>query len=262
MVAVGVQLKEDTLNEENVKFDQVRLSKPVFLNSVPKCGSHLLRNSVRMFVPVDQQYYIQFVQHQMLERHIAAFADPRNYLSWGHLIFTDRTAVAVGHVNHLLLVRDPHDWVMARARFFMSEEFKGLDLLKEGTLNVDSLLNMMIFGLPERAAPLATTFVYNAVAWIGSGAHLVRYEDLVAALKDLESKAAEAYFRALLNACGIELPEDWRERVRIGSDRKQSGTARENLTGVSVEFPKALPDAQKAMVEMVAPGLRQILGYQ
>ena len=27
----------------------------VFLNSVPKCGSHLLRNIIRMFVPVDQQ---------------------------------------------------------------------------------------------------------------------------------------------------------------------------------------------------------------
>ncbi|MEO7602849.1 MAG: hypothetical protein ABIS39_06255 [Sphingomicrobium sp.] len=262
MVAVGVQLKKDTLNEENAKFSQAPLGRPVFLNSVPKCGSHLLRNIVRMFVPVDQHYDIQFVQHQMLERHLAAFADPRNYLSWGHLIFTDRTAVAVGNLHHLLLVRDPYDWVMARARFFLSEEFKGLDLLKEGTLTIDALLNMMIFGLPERAAPLATTFVYNAVGWIGSGAYLVRYEELVAALLDLEDKKSEAYFRSLLETCGIDLPDDWRERVRIGSDRKQSGTARENLTGVSVEFPKVLPNAQKAMVDMVAPGLRHILGYK
>lgn len=261
MPAVGVQLMKDTLNEENAKFAQVPLSQPVFLNSVPKCGSHLLRNVVRMFVPVDRQYDIQFVQHQMLQRHLEAFADPRNYLSWGHLIMTDKTAVAVGGVRHILLVRDPYDWVMARARFFLSEEFRGLDLLKEGTLTIDVLLNMMIFGIAEKAAPLATTFVYNAVAWLGSGAHLVRYEDLVAALKDLESAKSEAYFRELLNACGIALPDDWRERVRIGSDRKQSGTARENLTGVEVEFPKVLPDPQKAMVDMVAPGLRGILGY-
>lgn len=261
MTAVGVQLKPDTLNEENARFAQVPLSRPLFLNSVPKCGSHLLRNIVRMFVPVDRQYDVQFVQHQMLQRHLAAFADPRNLLSWGHLIMTDKTAVAVGHVRHLLLVRDPYDWVMARARFFISEEFKGYDLLKEGSLTVDVLLNMMIFGIAEKAAPLATTFVYNAVGWIGSGAHLVRYEDIIAALKDLESDASETYFRELLEACGIDLPDDWRERVRIGSDRKQSGTARENLTGVDVEFPKVLPDAQKAMVEMVAPGLRGILGY-
>jgi hypothetical protein len=255
MTAIGVQLQKDTLNEENARFAQAPLRQPVFLNSVPKCGSHLLRNIVRMFVPVDQQYDVQFVQHQMLQRHLAAFADPRMFLSWGHLIMTDKTAVAVGRVRHLLLVRDPYDWVMARARFFLSDEFKGHDLLKEGTLTVDILLNMMIFGIAEKAAPLATTFVYNAVAWLGSGVHLVRYEDIIAALKDLDGDEAEAYFRGLLDACGIALPDDWRERVRIGSDR-------ENLTGVEVEFPKVLPETQKAMVDMVAPGLRHILGYE
>jgi hypothetical protein len=262
MPAVGVQLKPDNLNEKNREFDQRPLAAPVFLNSVPKCGSHLLRNIVRMFVPVEQQYDVQFVQHQLLQQHLQAFADPRNLLSWGHLIFTDRTAVAVGHVKHILLVRDPYDWVMARARFFLSDEFRGYDLLKEGTLSVEALLNMMIFGIAEKAAPLATTFIYNALAWIGPGVHLVRYEELVGAVKSIETDESEAYFRALLGACGIELQHDWRERVRIGSDRKQSGTARENLTGVEVEFPKELPQLQKEMVELAAPGLRRLLGYK
>jgi hypothetical protein len=79
MTAIGVQLQKDTLNEENARFAQAPLRQPVFLNSVPKCGSHLLRNIVRMFVPVDQQYDVQFVQHQMLQRHLAAFADPRMF---------------------------------------------------------------------------------------------------------------------------------------------------------------------------------------
>jgi hypothetical protein len=29
-----------------------------------------------------------------------------------------------------------------------------------------------------------------------------------------------------------------------------------------VEFPAELPDMQKKMVEMVAPGLRELLGYR
>ena len=61
---VGVRLKPDTLDEENLKFEQRRLPHPLFLNSVPKCGSHLLRNIIRMFVPVDQHYNAQFIQHQ------------------------------------------------------------------------------------------------------------------------------------------------------------------------------------------------------
>lgn len=260
--AVGIRLKPDTLDEENAKFEQRPLRHSLFLNSVPKCGSHLLRNIIRMFVPVDQHYKAQFVQHQILDQHLMAFGDPRHLLSWGHLMFTDRTAVAVGSTRQIVLVRDPNSWVMARARFFLSDEFGGFAMLKDGTLTVDALMNMMIFGVHEKAAPLAATFIYNAVAWLGTGAHLIRYEDLVAAVKNLESESADQYFASLLDACGIDRPDDWQERVGIGSDRKQSGTARENLHGVEVEFPSELPDLQKRMVEMVAPGMRQLLGYE
>jgi hypothetical protein len=262
MKTIKVGLKPDTLDEENRKFDQRPLQHPLFLNSVPKCGSHLLRNIVRMFVPVEQQYNVQFIQHQILHEHLGAFADPRNFLSWGHLMFNDATAVAVGNTRHLLLVRDPYDWVLARARFFISDEFKGFELLKEGTLSVEAILNMMILGIHEKAPPLAALFTYNAVAWLGTGAHLVRYEDLVSALKDLDGDQGDRFFAQLFDACGIERPDDWRERVRIGSDRKQSGTARENLTGIGVELPPKLPDLQKRMVDFAGPGLRTILGYE
>lgn len=262
MKSVRINLKPDTLDEENRKFEQRPLERPLFLNSVPKCGSHLMRNIIRMFVPVEQHYRADFIQHQILQQHLAAFADPRNLLSWGHLLFTDTTAVATGNARQVLLVRDPYDWVIARARFFLSEEFQGMGLLKEGTLSVEAILNMMIFGIHEKAPPLAATFVYNAAAWLGTGVYLVRYEDLVAAVSDLDSEASEQFFSKLFEACGIERPDDWRERVRIGSDRKQSGTARENLTGVEVEFPRELPAPQKKMVDMVAPGLRELLGYE
>lgn len=257
---IKVNLKHDTLDEENRKFEQVPLTRPLFLNSVPKCGSHLLRNILRMFVPVNQHYAVQFIQHQFLHEHIGAFADPRNFLSWGHLMFNDSAAVAVGNARHVLLVRDPYDWVLARARFFISDEFQGFELLKEGSLAIEAILNMMIVGIQEKAPPMAALFTYNAVAWLGT-AHLVRYEELLAAVKDVESDDADRYFAALFTACGVERPDDWRERVRIGSDRKQSGTARENLTGVGVDLPKELPELQKRMVDYAAAGLREILGY-
>ena len=262
MQAMNITLKPDTLDEENRKFVQQKLRHPLFLNSIPKAGTHLLRNIIRMFVPVEQQYSAQFIQHQFLIEHLAAFSDPRHFLSWGHLIFADSTAVAVGNVRQLVLVRDPYDWVLARARFFVSDEFKGFDLLKEGTLKPEAILNMMILGVPEKAPPLLTLFTYNAVAWLGLGAHLVRFEELRAAVKSLESDGAERYLRSLLETCGIDVPEDWRERVRIGSDPKQSGTARENLTGVDAMFPRELPDYHRKMIDFAAPGLRELLGYK
>ncbi|MCW9017764.1 MAG: hypothetical protein OQJ89_12410, partial [Kangiellaceae bacterium] len=67
----------------------------------------------------------------------------------------------------------------------------------------------------------------------------------------------------LLSTLGITtLPEDWETRIKVGSDRKQSGTARENLSGKKFEIPNELPDIQKQMVDYAAPNLRKILGYE
>jgi hypothetical protein len=261
MATVDVNLKADSLTEEINKFEQRKLDHPLFLNSVPKSGSHLLRNVVRMFVPADQQYYVQFIQPQILHEHFGAFGDQRNFLSWGHLTFTLTASVAVGNVRHILLVRDPYDWVLASARFFVSDQVTSFDLLKEGTLTVDAILNMIILGIPGKTLPLSDLFMHNAIGWFGTGVHVVHYEDLARSATNLESEESDRFFAELLEACGIDRPNDWRERVRIGSDRKYSWTARENLTG-PIDFPAALPDTQKRIVDLAAPGLREILGYK
>src|SRR5215510_1907149 len=141
-----IRMAPDTLNQENVKFDQVRLAAPVFLNSVPKSGTHLLRNIVRMFVPVEQQYMDQAIQWPNMKQHLRAF-DPRmSYLSWGHLLFSDMSVIELKGVRKIVLVRDPYNWVLARARFFLSDEFKGnIDHVKGGALSLPELLNLMIF---------------------------------------------------------------------------------------------------------------------
>lgn len=259
-----IVIKPDNLNELNANYAQTPLATPVFLNSVPKCGTHLIRNIVRMFVPVSQQYHRAFIQYPNLREHQAAFSPSAPMLSWGHLLFSDHSAIALGHARHLVLVRDPYDWVLARARFFLSDAFKGsLDNIKGGRVAVPDVLNMMIFGVHDKAPHLQEIFLHNAVSWLGSSATLARYEELVGALRQLESPAAEEYFSGLLAACGIApLPDDWRERVRVGSDRNQSGTARENLAGLAADVPEVLPDAQKRLVDFAAPGLRRILGYE
>lgn len=259
-----IQMKPDTLNEENEKFEQKPLKQPVFLNSVPKSGTHLLRNIVRMFVPVDQQYHEQFIQFANLEEHAHAFEQGPNMLSWGHLLFSDAPVMRLKHARKLLLVRDPYSWVIARSRFFVSDEFSGnLNHIKSGVLTVEELMNLMIIGVYQKAPPMQEIYLLNAVAWLGTGVFLVRYEDLVAHIRTLDTPESESYFDNIWTACGIEKPVDWRDRVRVGSDRKQSSTARENLTGQGqdIDFPKELPDAQKRLVDYVAPGLREILGY-
>ena len=257
--------KADNLNELNANFVQQPLREPVFLNSVPKCGTHLVRNIVRMFVPVDQQYHQAFIQHAILRQHQVAFSQAMPHLSWGHLLFSDDAAIVLRHTRHIVQVRDPYNWVLARARFFLSDSFQGsLEHLKGGSVSIDEVINMMIFGIHGKAPSLAEIFTHNAVTWLGTKIRLLHFEDLLHHVKNVDTADAQAFFTQFLQDCGVaELPDDWRERVRVGADREQSGTARENLVGGSEsEVPEHLNDIQKRLVDYAAPGLRQILGYQ
>jgi hypothetical protein len=121
-------------------------------------------------------------------------------------------------------------------------------------------MNMMILGVNGHVPTLQDIYTYNAVAWMGTHAVMVRYEDIIDALNDLGSKRSEAFFAKLLDDCGLALPGDWRERVEAGADRRESRTASENLN-LTVEFPKMLPDIQKRLVDFHAPSLRALLGY-
>jgi hypothetical protein len=258
-----IHVKPDTLDDENRKFAQRSLDQPLFLNSIPKGGSHLLRNIIRMFVPVESQYQAEFIQYQFLPQHRSAFEPGRKMLSWGHMVALDASRSALAGARHILLVRDPYDWVLARARFFLSDEFQvGLDHLKQPDVPVETILNLMIDGTKPQLAPLAVTYMYNAVAWLDDGVKVVRYEDLVDAVRKVDSDVGEAFFDDLLAGCGIGRPGDWRERVRIGADPAQSGTARQNLSGMAQRIPDELPMAQKQLVDLRAPGLRRIFGYE
>ena len=214
-----------------------------------------------MFVPVDQQYSVDFIQYPTLKQHHQVFlGEPR--LSWGHLLFGDGPAILLKNVNHILLVRDPYDWVLARARFFLSDNFQGsLDHLKNGKTNIDDFFNMMIFGVHNLFPTMEDIYLNNAVTWLGTSAKVIHYEEIITHLKDLDSPKAKSFFETLLGIGKIDLPNDWKERIRIGSDRKQSGTARENLMLNGIDIPTELPEIQKRLVDYANPGLRKILGY-
>jgi len=257
-----IWIEPDTLDEENQNFEQTALSHPVFLNSVPKSGSHLLRNILRMFVPVEQQYKADFIQWPNMQQHRGAFSPAKPMLSWGHLLMADASVIETAKTRRILLYRDPYDWVIARARFFISDQFSGnVDHLRSGELVVDELLTMMIFGLPGKAPSLNAIYELNAAAWLGTNVYPVKYEDIVANLGILDSETADQFFTRLLSACGIKKPKDWRDRVSIGSDRAQSGTSRDRLSGVSIDLPGALGQRHRALVDYHAPGLRSLLGY-
>ncbi|ODT63925.1 MAG: hypothetical protein ABS77_02265 [Phenylobacterium sp. SCN 69-14] len=263
VLAAKVISRPDTLGAEVQKFSHTPLRRTAFLNSVPKCGTHLLRNIVRMFVPPQQHYDREFIQIPNLEQHKAALHPQRPMFSVGHLLFADISLMALKHANNVVLVRDPYDYVLARTRFNLSDQFDHpqQNHLKNGAVSVEQMMNLVIFGIPGRGPALREVFLFHAVAWMGTGVHVVRYEDIVANLNRLDSAEAESFFADLLARFGIDaLPSDWRKRVRVGADRRHSATAREHLSSGQT-IPESLPDTQRKLVDHMAPGLRELLGY-
>jgi hypothetical protein len=258
-----IKLKPDNLNKRNAEFWQVPLKQPVFLNSIPKSGSHLLRNIMRMFVPVKQHFKAGFIQLPSMQEDHVAWDKDRPTLSWGHLLYSDNSAIFLKDTRKVLLVRDPYDWVLARARFFMSEEFDGsVGHVSGYNVTPEQFLNLMIFGIHKKVPNLREIYMHNGAAWMYTDTLVLKFEDLLHAVRNLDEPEAEVFFRKLLDGCGIDMPDDWRERVRIGSDKKQSGTARENLTDIRMVLPGELPDGQKKLIDFAVPGLRRALGYE
>ena len=253
--------KPDNLDQLGQRFQRARLTTPVFLNSVPKAGTHLLRNIFRMFVAEEQHWKREFIQHAILRHGLPAFSAETPHVSWGHLLFSDDAAIALRDVRHVVLVRDPYDWVLARARFYLSDEFEGpLRNVRGGAASVEDILNMMIMGVHDKVPSLSDIYTFNAAAWMTGRTRILQYETVVANVRDLGARRAEAFFGDLMDFCGVALPDDWRERVEVGSDRRESRTARENLK-IDVDIPDVLPEQQRRLVDFHAPGLRALLGY-
>ena len=100
-----ILVQRDNLDEASRRFEQARLDRPVFLNSIPKSGSHLLRNIMRMFVPVEQTYPADFIQWGNLQAHCQAFDPASPKLSWGHLFYADASRRSEKNVSAASLSR-------------------------------------------------------------------------------------------------------------------------------------------------------------
>ena len=148
----------------------------------------------------DQHYDREFIQIPNFQQHLSAFARDRPQFSVGHVVFADMSVMALKRARHVILVRDPYDYVLARARFSLSDQFNHpqLNHMKGGAVTVEQMLNFMIFGVPGRSPALREVFLFHAVAWMGAGGEIVRYEDIVEHLGKLDTPGGEAFFADLL----------------------------------------------------------------
>ena len=248
------------------QFGGLPLKRPLFLNSIPKCGTLLLRNILLMFVQAKDIASDEFMQDHNLASFTEKCQAPTSNFLWGHLNYTEESARILSSANLLMLVRDPFDYVLSYTRFLYSRQTRSTFAMyvKQHMLPIDRVIMTVIFGNDNSTlyfVPLHSAYYRNALPWLGGSTTLVRYEDLIRHVSNIQSDDAERYFSQLLQAAGlIDFPADWRRRISLGSGRNLSTTARENLD-VTVSIPNSLTSVQRQIVELAAPGLRSFLGY-
>ena len=257
----------------NTRFTHAPLKQPSVLITVAKSGSHLLRNVLCMFIPASQQRYHH--EDSLTNGGKGTLTTP--IFIWGHIPITPTAANALQVARKILLVRDPYDWVLAMARYVTTnlislarntnEYHINDDIYERKGITLGELFNILIIGMDirNRHPSIRTAYIPVAVGWKNLGVHLVKYEELCKHINDLrnavDTEDTKQYFREILGAFNIEMPDDWKERVLVGSDTNLSVTARENV-GVNYDIPDVLPDEFKKLVDFTVPNLREYLGYE
>ena len=120
---------------------------------------------------------------------------------------------------------------------------------------------MMILGIPEKAPPLLTLYTYNAVAWLGTGVHLVRYEELVGSLDDLDGERGDRFsvrYSRLAGSNARTIGESASAWAPTANKAVRPGTISRESTMIPTELPQYL----RKMIDFAAPGLRELLGYR
>ena len=257
----------------NARFQQVSLKQPTVLITVAKSGSHLVRNILCMFMPMEQQDYSHTDLAPIRENRIIT----SNTFRWGHIGITPNAANVLQHAKKILLVRDPYDWVLSMARFTTTYLLSGRernhqphphdDIYRNKGVTIEELFSIIITGTDVRNQhpSLRSAYVPIAVGWKDLDVHMVKYETVCLHVKALregtDNDETREYFRQLVGAFNIALPDDWKERVIAGADKRLSMTARENLDH-NYDIPAVLPDRFKRLVDFTVPGLREYLGYE
>jgi hypothetical protein len=240
------------------------LKNKIFLISVPKSGTHLLRNIIRVLIN-NENVYRPFVQDYDFDGHLEAIKNEKYYFYTGHLNFHSYTYLNTINMRKILLIRDPYSVLISSCKFFYSDNHNSYikDFFIKNNITPSQSIDMLINGVYDNDVyipSIGDIYKENAIKWFSSS-YVVKYEDLISGLDNLVNKKDEAYIKTLLKEIGFDcLPENWIEIIADGANPKWSKTS--NLVFSRNDICTYLTLDQRLQFEMLNPGLRNSLGYQ
>jgi len=248
-------------------------SPPIFGNSKPKSGSHLLLQILEgmtrilpyAYVAADPVRTIRKTGGRRPEDEILADlqATPRGVIGWGYVEATPKVRAflcAPGRVNYFLF-RDPRDLLVSQVYYATDlREDHGMHALYSALPDFAARLDIAITGIDRDGLKMVSVLQrYDAVLeWLKQpGVLCIRYEDLV----DSPAVALEHMLTEIEKA-GHQLAVERKAAVRTLQQfiqPQRSATFRAGKTGTWREH---FTEKHKSLFREVAGDLLQKLGYE
>lgn len=205
------------------------INSSVFFNSIPKSGTHLLRNIILSLFPhcasIDKFIDIYNINDYLPEMR----AESKMYF-FGHLPFNSETSFLSKRLPVVCLIRNPVDVLLSHVRSIYSNDEAREDYkIIRQNYSVEEAIKYVIVGYSYKGSRLCTSFgeFYRnfACSWDSNCIQFIKYENLVTVINNPTSIDSTVFFERIASNFKTTLPLDWPERVLKSSNRNFSVTS-------------------------------------
>ncbi len=242
--------------------------RPIFVNSVPKAGTHLLKRGLALLPGVTALDWHFDIRQSAEEVRVGLLALPPGAAATGHLVHRpDYVAALAGlELAHFLVLRDPRDVALSLAEYIPTLRAHYLHELFEG-LGFEQRLMVCIRGLAEPRPAWDSVALHDVdtlyrqfLPWRGEpGVHGLRFEDLVGTAGGGDPALQRATLAGVAQALDVTLDAAGLAAVARGIFDPASPTFRRGEIGGWRE--RYAPEHVRAFKDVAGPLLVE-LGYE
>ncbi len=249
------------------------LTKPVFVCSVPKSGTHLLKGILTSIFGEDLVFPPETYGSYLLlnELDILTQSELKNKIYFGHIQYSKKLSDRLAGLPKLLLVRDPRDYIVSQAYYWDKHKKieSSLEQIYRELPGWDVKLSAAIFGMRRRGGnegsvllPVNESFMNHCINWLhSSNSLLVRFEDIVGSQFGGDNDRVIQTVRSILYFIGSTIDDEERllDCIYLGSDPAKSQTFRSGKIG---SWRQEFNTDHVKQFKLVAPGLVSVLRYE
>ncbi|MDG5497432.1 hypothetical protein [Niveispirillum sp. BGYR6] len=223
---------DDKFERSVLAFGPVNFANSVILNSVPKAGTHLLKNIIAHMIGLPHSNNFLDV-YNFFDIWENSGENPVYYV--GHLPFDLKIAKEIRNVKHLLLIRDPAQLIIAAAKAAFDPRIDRPDYrLIRSNFSLREYVVMLARGYQIDGVSVAPfdQFLKDFMGdWLCHDVAVVDFEAVIAMAKNPSSAKSQSSMEKIAGVFGFDLPTDWADRIRSASNPGLSATFLPPLVG-------------------------------